>query len=238
MKIRKWFLAAAVILTIAALAGCASSGGGASAKPAPPPPAPVPEGTERLSLLNGAYGIFRFDLPAGAKWSDYGKLTAEYLVDEEHIKRPQRNKENVRLMGNYKEENFTVSGKQRIANLQDFNGPYIIDNTPRTFASMGAVADEWFTVEYDISGSKAHAQFNKANLPSPNDTGPFFLGIGIPGEDGSLRRAAIVQLVRNVTLHHRSNPALNVVSKGSGFEEPTLLSFYPLDSRREGPSDE
>jgi len=229
-----------IIAVIAALAiaGCANSGGGGNARAAPPPPPPVPEGTERLSLLNGAYAIFRFDLPAGAKWSDYSKITAEYMVDADSITRPQRNKENVRLMGNYKEEHFIVSGNQRIANLNDFNGPYIIDNTPRTFASMGAVPDEWFTVEYDITGSKAHPQFVRTNLPGPNDTGPFFFGIGIPGEDGTLRRSAIVQLVRNVTLHHRSNPALNVVSTGSGFEEPTLLSYYPLDSRREGPSAE
>jgi hypothetical protein len=237
MKIRKQFFAAAVLLAVIALAGCAGSTGGV-VKNTPAPPPPVPEGTERLSLLNGAYGIFRFDLPAGAKWSDYSKITAEYLVDADSMSRAQRNKDNVRLMGNYKEENFTVSGSYRVANLQDLNGPYIIDNTPRTFASMGAVADEWFTVEYDITGSKAHAQFVRSNLPAANATGPFFFGLGIPGEDGTLRRSAIVQLIRNVTLHHRTNPALNVVSKGSGFEEPTLLSYYPMDSTREGPSAE
>ena len=229
----------AVLLAVIALAGCAtlgSSGGGARSASAALPP--VPEGAERLALLNGAYAIFRFDLPRGARWSDYNKLTVEYMVNAENLARPQRNKDNVRLMGNYREEHFVVSGTNRVANLQELNGPFIIDNTPRTFASMGAVADEWFTVEYDITGSKAHAQFDRSNLPAANATGPFFFGLGIPGEDGTLRRSAIVQLVRNVTLHHRSNPALNVVSKGSGFEEPTLLSYYPMDSTREGPSAE
>jgi hypothetical protein len=104
-----------------------------------------------------------------------------------------------------------------------------MDNTPRTFATMGAVADQWFTVEYDLSGSKGHAQFIKSHIPAPNETGPFFFGVGIPG---SGEGAAITQLIKNVTLHHASNPALNVVSTGSGFEEPTFVSFFPAQSSR------
>jgi len=236
MKIRKWLFAAAVILAVIAMVGCASSGGGGSAKPAAPPPVPVPEGAERVLLDNGSYAIYRFDLPTGAKWSDYNKITVDYMVDEVNIKKSQRNKGDVRLMGNYKEEQFPVSGKNRIANLNDgVNGPYIIDNTPKTFADMGAIADEWFTVEYDISGTKGHAQFQKSNLPAPGDTGPFFFGVGIPSQDEG-RRNGITQFIRNVTLHHASNPALSVVSKGSGFEEPTFLSYYPVTATREGPS--
>jgi len=104
-----------------------------------------------------------------------------------------------------------------------------MDNTPRTFASMGAVPNQWFTVEYDISGSKGHAQFVKSNVPGPNETGPFFFGVGIPGAGEG---AFLTELVRNVTLHHKTNPALNVVSKGSGFDEPTFVSFYPVLSQR------
>jgi len=239
MKIRNLFFATAVLLTVIALAGCAGSGGGSgtTARPAAAPLPPVPEGAERVMLDNGSYAIFRFNLPAGAKWSDYNKLTVEYMVDEANLKKPQRNKDNVRLMGNYKEEQFEVSGTVRVGNLQDINAPYIMDNTPRTFAGMGAVADQWFTVEYDITGSKAHAQFEKANLPAANATGPFFFGVGIPGQEEG-RRFGITQLIRNVTLHHASNPARNVVSKGSGFEEPTLLSFYPVSATREGPAKE
>jgi len=236
MKIRKWLLAAAVLLAVVTLAGCASSDGGGSAKPAAAPAIPVPEGAERVMLDNGSYAIYRFDLPAGTKWSDYKNITVDYMVDEVNIVKSQRNKSDVRLMGNYKEEQFPVSFKNRIANLQEgVNGPYIIDNTPRTFASMGAVANEWFTVEYDISGTKGHAQFLKSNLPAPSDTGPFFFGVGIPSMDQG-RRNGITQLIRNVTLHHAYDPALSVVSKGSGFEEATFLSYYPVASTREGPS--
>jgi len=236
MKIRKWLFTAAVILAVIALVGCASSGGGGSAKPAAAAPVPVPEGAERVNLDNGSYAIYRFDLPAGAKWSDYKKITADYMVDAANLTKQQRNKSDVRLMGNYTEEQFPVSGKNRIANLNEgVNGPYIIDNVPKTFASMGAVADEWFTVEYDISGTKGHAQLVKSNIPAPGDTGPFYFGIGIPGMFEG-RRNGITQLIRNVTLHHASDPSLNVVSKGSGFEEPTFLSYYPVSSTREGPS--
>jgi hypothetical protein len=232
--IRKQFFAAAVILAAIALAGCASSsGGGRNNAPALPP---VPQGAERIMLDNGTYAIYRFDLPAGAKWSDYNKITVEYMVDDANLKKPQRNSNNVRLMGNYKEEQFEVSGRVRNFNLMDSNAPYILDNTPRTFAGMGAVPDQWFTVEYNISGSAAHAQFVRANLPAANATGPFFFGVGIPGQEEG-RRFGITQLIRNVTLCHASNPALNVVSKGSGFEEPTFISYYPVAATREGPAE-
>jgi hypothetical protein len=229
---KKLFLAAAVILAVIALAaGCASSGGGGASAPVP-----IPEGAERLMLENGAYAIFRFDLPSGTKWGDYNKISAQYMVDERNIKRPIRNTNSVRLMGNYKEEQFVISGKVRVYNLGDgpnsANGPYIIDNSPRTFASMGAEVNEWFTVEYDLSGSKAHAQFIKANIPAAGDTGPFFFGVGIPG---SGEGAGITQFVKNVTLHHVSDSALNVVSTGSGFEEPTFVSFFPVLSSRVSP---
>ena len=221
---------AAAVLAVITLAGCASSGGSPKAAQAP---VPIPEGAERLTLENGAYAIFKFTLPAGAKWGDYSKITADFMVDERNIRRPIRNNSNVRLMGNYKEEQFIVFGKVRVFNLGDgpesANGPYIMDNTPRTFDSMGAVANEWFTVTYDLSGSKAHAQFIKSHIPAPNETGPFFFGVGIPGAGEG---AAITQFVRKVTLHHASNPALNVVSAGSGFVEPTFVSFYPIKSSR------
>jgi len=94
----------AALLTALIITGCAGSGG--SSKAAPQPMA-IPEGAERLTLENGAYAIFKFTLPAGAKWGDYKKITADFMVDERNIRRPIRNTNNVRLMGNYKEEQFT-----------------------------------------------------------------------------------------------------------------------------------
>ena len=237
MRINRHLLTAAAVFAVLAIAGCATGGGGGGNLDVPPPP---PIGTERIMLENGAYAVFRFDLPEGAKWSDYSKLTAEFMVDEENMKKQQRNGENARLMGNYKVEKFEASGSIINFNMGDgpnsSNAPYIMDNTGRKLTAI-AVPDEWFTIEYNITGSAAHAQFVKANLPSADDTGPFLFGIGIPGQ-GEGRRQGIVQLVRNVTLHHASNPELNVVSKGSGFDAPAFVSYFPVMSNREGPAEE
>jgi hypothetical protein len=237
MKMKKWFFAAVVIIAAVLMAVCTSAGGGRAQVELPP----VPEGAERITLENGAYAIFRFDLPPGTTWSNYNRLTVEYMLDEENLAKRQRNNNNVRLMGNYREGNFRLfDGAFWAFNLGgegagNANGPYIMDNTPRTFASMGAVANEWFTVEYNITGSAAHEQFVRANIPAPGDTGPFFFGVGIPGMFEG-RRNGITQLVRNVTLHHSTNPALNAVSTGSGFDQPAYVSFFPVLSRREGPA--
>jgi len=229
---------AIALIAVMAFIGCAGTSGGSAAKPGtsvntvlPPPP-----GTERLMLENGAYAIFKFELPAGAKWGDYNKITAEYLVDKNNLEKKIRNGNAVRLMGNYSEEKFERAGQYRNFNLGDgpdsSNGPYIMDNIPKTWETMGATANEWFTVTYDISGTKGHTQFVKDHIPAPNDTGPFFFGLGISGMDAG-RIGGITQLIRNPTLHHKTNPALNVVSKGSGFDLPTFVSFYPVMSKRE-----
>jgi len=225
-----------VLITAITFIGCASSNTGGTTGKANDAVQPPPPGTERLMLENGAYAIFKFELPAGAKWSDYNKITAEYLVDEVNIKKRIRNDNAVRLMGNYTEDKFELAGSYRNFNMGDgpgsSNGPYIMDNIPKTWESMHAVPNEWFTITYDISGSKGHAQFQKTNIPAPDATGPFFFGVGISGMDSG-RFGGITQLIRNVTLHHATNPALNVVSKGSGFEVPTFISFYPCLSKRE-----
>jgi len=87
MKIRNLILLAAVVLMAAALVGCASSGGSSGSSSSAAALPPVPEGAERLSLDNGTFAIFRFDLPAGAKWSNYNKLTADYMIDEANLKK-------------------------------------------------------------------------------------------------------------------------------------------------------
>jgi len=226
---------AIALIAVMAFTGCAGTSGGSTntAKAAVQPP---PPGTERLTLENGAYAIFKFELPAGAKWGDYSNLTAEYLVDDDNISKRIRNDNAVRLMGVYTEDQFELAGSYRNFNMGDgpesSNGPYIMDNTPRTWSSMGAVPNEWFTLTYDISGGKGHNQFKKEHVPHANDTGPFFFGLGISGMDSG-RFGGITQLIRNPTLHHKTNPALNAVSKGSGFDIPTYISFYPVMSKRE-----
>ncbi|MCL2442744.1 MAG: hypothetical protein FWD13_04680 [Treponema sp.] len=224
---KKLLLITVVFIMAIAMTGCATS----SAAPVELPP--VPEGAERILLENGAYAIYKFELPDGAVWADYHKITAEYMVDAANITKRIRNTNNVRLMGNYNESDIPSSSVERIINLESHNGPYIMDNAPRTWESMGAAANEWFTVEYNITGSTAHAQFNRSNIPAPDATGPFFFGIGLTSQDAG-RRNGITQFIRNVTLHHVSDPALNVVSAGSGFDARTFASFYPVLSTRTG----
>jgi len=186
---------------------------------------------EKITLENGAYAIYRFDLPAGQTWGNYSKITVDYMIDAVNLRKQQRNGHDVRLMGNYRENNFT-GRRVRNFELNDSNAPYIIDNAPKTFASMGASANQWFTVEYNITGSAGHAQLNRNNIPAANSTGPFYFGVGIPSQ-GEGTRIGITQFVRNVTLHHSSDPALNVVSTGSGFSEPAFVSWNPVNSTRE-----
>ena len=227
---KKWIFMAIILIAAIALSGCASSGGAA-----PSAPAEVelpPEGTERLTLANGALAIYRFDLPAGTTWGNYNKLTAEYFVDEVNITKSLRSNA-IRVLGNYKESVFDPGKLECIVNLgdDDLFAKSIIVNWVTSWAGMNAVANEWFTIEYNLNGSVAHGQFNRANIPAANATGPFFFGLGISAQDDG-RRNAITQLVRNITLHHATNPALNVVSTGSGFEVPTFASYYPVFSTR------
>jgi len=229
MKMTKWFLAAVAITIAIALVGCATARVDPDDLPPPPP------GTERVLLANAAYVIYRFDLPAGAVWGDYSHITVDFMLDERSMRLPTRH---WRLMGVYREEHFTLVSERfgwRAIPLGDqyvnefgtgtWNGPFIMHNNMGTpdWASLGAVADEWFTVRYDITGAAAHGQFDRTNaLPAADDTGPFFVGVGISGDD---MFHGIQQYIRNVTLHHRTNPALSVVSFGSGFEEPTFAGW-------------
>jgi len=218
-----------MIIVILALAGCASSGPKQAAASDVPPP---PPGTERLSLANAALAVFRFDLPEGQTWGNYNKMTAEYLVDENNIVKYLRTG-SVRLLGNYPEELFKPESKSCTVSLSTDSmfAHKIIDNNVTTWAAMGAVANEWFTYEYNITGSRAHGQFRKENIPAASDTGPFFFGLGLTAQDEG-RRNAITQLIRNVTLHHATNPSLNVVSTGSGFTVPTSVAYYTNDLTR------
>lgn len=187
---------------------------------------PPPPGTERLFLSNAAMAIYKFELPAGQTWGNYDKLTAEYLVDEENIGKNLRSGA-VRLYGNYKAEHFKPDSGNSVISLSTDSmfANMIIDNNATNWGNLGAVPNEWFTYEYNITGSRAHGQYNKGNLPAANATGPFYFALGLTSQDEG-RRNGIVQLVRNITLHHRTNPALNVVSTGSGFEGKSSAGYY------------
>ena len=205
------------------------AGGGKEKAPSAPRHAelpPPPPGTERLTLGNAGMAIYKFELPAGQRWSNYNKLTVEYMVDEENITKSLRSGA-VRLYGNYKPAHFIPDSGNTVISLSTDTmfAHMIIDNRSAKWEDLGAVPNEWFTYEYNITGSRAHGQFNKANLPEPNATGPFYFALGLTSQDEG-RRNSITQLVRNITLHHATNPALNVVSTGSGFEGNSSAAYF------------
>lgn len=202
-------------------------------------PAP-PAGTERVFLCNGALIVYKFTLPAGQKWSNYNKMTAEFMVDADNLTRNLRSGA-VRLLGNYQEADFEPDevwvGEDIIETLNvslstdEMFAHKILDNHNTTWEAMGAAADEWFLYTYDITGSRAHSQFNKENIPAANATGPFYFALGLSSQDEG-KRNGIVSLIRNVTLHHATNPALNVVSTGSGFDKATSAAYFSANVDR------
>jgi len=235
---KRWVFAAIAIVAAIAVAGCA--GGAQRAEEQLPPP-----GTERLVLENGAYALFRFDLPPGAVWGDFARITADYKLSEAEMRRSIRH---FRLMGAWSYEYIDYfahsiqNDTMRVINLGDDvenphgtgtnNGPFIMDNNmgQPPFGDWGAVADEWFTVTYNITGARAHGQFDRANaVPAADAAGPFIFGLGLAG-DAPFR--GVTQYIRNVTLHHRTDSSLNVVSTGSGFDVPAFASFHPVMSSR------
>jgi uncharacterized repeat protein (TIGR02543 family) len=182
---------------------------------------------------NNAYVMYRFDLPNGKTWGDYKSLTVDYKVDEANLNKDIRSH---RLYGNFKLEDFvaepTVEGYYWV-NLNLKNGPYIfndkgVDGGVSTIA--GGVANEWFTVTHDLANPKYHAEFDEANAPVPGDTGPFYLAVGMGGnnsERNTDRTKGVVQLITNVTLVGY-DPTDNIISNGAGFPGPAFLFYvYP-----------
>ncbi|MCL2196105.1 MAG: hypothetical protein FWB77_00660 [Treponema sp.] len=230
------------IVALTAVITMTACAGNANADQAAPRPSrtlePAPPGTERLRLANAGQAIFKFELPAGQTWGNYNKLTVEYMVDAENITKRLRSG-CVRLYGNYKEEHFMPDSGNTTVSLSSDSmfANMIIDNNTTNWTSLGAVADEWFTYEYNITGSRAHGQYNKAaNLPAASATGPFYFALGLTSQDEG-RINAITQLIKNVTLHHATNPTLNVVTSISGFEGNTSAAYYAADVQRKGPAE-
>jgi len=117
----------------------------------------------------------------------------------------------LRLMGNYTPFDFDVitraadDAEFAIANLNTKNAPYIMfngpggwrdysgDNVPGETAGeivfdvkeewdIDVEENEWFTLDYTTDGSRAHGGFDADNMPSPTAEGPFYFGVGIPGQ--------------------------------------------------------
>jgi len=171
---------------------------------------PTTELVEQTTLTNGWFAIYRFDLPAGATWEDFEKVTVDYKVDAATL---DKNNRTIRLYGNYTVEDFEFleaadgSGYKAIANYnQGKNAEYILHNGPawgvlkddlETLLGVPAVADEWFTLEYTIDGSAKHDSYVAANLPADTATGPFYFGVGLNDPNGE---GGLTSQIKNVKL--------------------------------------
>jgi uncharacterized repeat protein (TIGR02543 family) len=175
---------------------------------------------EKVTVINAMTTIYRFDLPNGAKWSDYEKVSVDYKLGASTLKAGMARA--VRLLGNYRQQDFvfhegTAAGsapgkKLALVEFDNFNAAYILANEggSQTDGNMSSVletltgevpdANTWFTVNYTIDGSKKNASYNDINKPVPDAHGPFYFGIGLPGGPD----AANTFLVTNVKLVARS----------------------------------
>lgn len=191
-----------------------STGGGG-----PHDPGSFKDKVEWVALVNSVFVPYVFELPDGYAWEDYMGITADYKVEAYYMNKQVRN---IRLLGNYKESDFGYVVGDGAANLDKEyfiasynsgkNAPYIIHEGPSyvdidnngikellTADSGSIVADSWFTLQYNITGSAttAHSGFLQENNPGVKDKGPFIFALGISG-NGTPN--GFVQQIRNVTL--------------------------------------
>jgi hypothetical protein len=147
---------------------------------------------DKVTLSDGGVAAYKFTLPADSTWSDYTKLSADYLVDEENF---DKNFSPYRIYGVYTEAHMELFQKEGdyyvIQNFStnvaetDTNGPYIFHQdalgVPVDFeAEIGA----WFTVTVNLNEAEHYSTFNEANIPAGDATGPFILGLGMRPYNG------------------------------------------------------
>jgi hypothetical protein len=179
------------------------------------PPANVNlAGSEKITLQNGCEAAYQFVIPADKTWADYSGMSADYIVGPKSwalAGRPHR------LMGNYELGNFStfvvpddssssLPNGFLAANINGgFNAPYMInqphagwDGVGTTLAALGIAASpwEWFTLTYDISGTKGNAAFEQKNVPADSAKGPFYFALGFSAGSAP----GTTQWIKNVKL--------------------------------------
>jgi len=174
--------------------------------------------TEEITLFGAGFPIYEFNMPPGYTWGDFTKITAEFFVDEDNAAKSIRAK---RLMGNYLSTDIVFDAANDIYRIDySKNASHIMHDG----VTIDLVADDWVTVEYDISAASKNAGFNSDNLPAAGDTGPFYFGIGLPGgspgNDGAENK--LTYQVRNVMLTN-DDGSVYIVSQGSGFDAPVYF---------------
>jgi len=158
-------------------------------------------GSERVSLTNATQVVYKFVLPTGKTWGDYNGLDASYLVPDAATFEAENSGRTQRLYGVYDIDYFSINettagNKYAYASLDGNanNNQYILDDTGNggwktlsaaLIAELGECPEayEWFTIHYKIDGSRANVKPHK-HLPDGSATGPFYIGLGLPGAGG------------------------------------------------------
>jgi len=170
---------------------------------------------DKLTLAEN-YAVYKFDLPAGAKFGDYKQIKVDYKLDETNM---AVNVRSVRLHGNYVESSFTLEGEYMFFAFDGSNAAYIYDDIgAAAITAAGATKDTWFTLTYKLNGTgddapKPNNSFDASHKPADTATGPFMFGIGIPGgAAGDSTPMPKTQLVKNITMVHSTDATKNVVT--------------------------
>jgi len=200
---------------------------------------------EKLSLMNGGKAMYKFDLD-GNMFDDYEKLEVSYKLSGLSAVRQVRS---MRLYGDFTPfvgqlatGTEAVDGYRMDANdvramrFDPFNGGFIAD----TIAGSGWAADVgvfipdfvpnvWFTVEYGLSGgagsdSNSPNGSSKGNVWVPGDFDEvLWFALGISGVDGD--SGYITQLVKDIRLVHKTDPALNIYAQIPGANEVQFACY-------------
>jgi len=187
--------------------------------------------------LRANNAVYKFILPEDAKFEDYKAITIEVKMDAANYDKTIRS---VRLMGNYKESDFSVntsSGYMFFA-FDAANAPYIYDDRGLSYINDATTGvgkkDEWFTIEYRLVGNSPNTNFVAANKPANDAAGPFLFGVGLPGTDTG---GAKTQLIKNITMVHTSDSTKNVTTAeffgfvGYGSADLENTSYEPVEDK-------
>jgi uncharacterized repeat protein (TIGR02543 family) len=210
----------------------------------PEPAGPI---VEQVTLKNSWFVAYRYELPEGRYWEDYATIKVDYQLDAATLSGgvPRA----IRLLGNYKETDFAfydgtgtgANADQHLAILNYNtigNNPYIMNQLgsswdagafPSVLGGLGvtAVADEWFTLTYPTDGTGANATFNTANIPDAQDEGPFYFGIGLPGQDSV--NTFLVSNVRLVGITLPNDVKIDdVIGTPFSFLDPYDVEYAPF----------
>jgi hypothetical protein len=175
---------------------------------------------EKITVQNGAFAIYKFELPNGSTFSEYTKITAEFYVSTPMYARNIR----ARVLGNYLPSDFGSNGNINYGSgSTDKNGPYIINNKQGADGGLSVIgitaAKTWATVEFPLTGNR-HASYVEGNCPAGEATGPFYFAVGLSkGGVGD----PVTYYVKKVTLTS-ADGSKTVVSLGCG-NNPGVVGY-------------